>query len=86
MPTNRPAKAEGLDVNVVQDGYVIYQPDTDRVHYLNVTSAVIFELCNGRRDLAAVAEGVARQFEMSDAPLDAVAEIVAKLTDEGVFV
>ena len=41
-------RAEGLDVNEVPDGYVIYQTAADRVHYLNKTAAIVFELCDGR--------------------------------------
>ena len=42
-------RAEGLDVNEVPDGYVIYQTEADRVHYLNKTAAIVFELCDGAR-------------------------------------
>ena len=42
-------RADGLDVNEVPDGYVIYQTDADRVHYLNKTAAIVFELCDGAR-------------------------------------
>ena len=43
-------RAEGLDVNEVPDGYVIYQTEADRVHYLNKTAAIVFELCDGARE------------------------------------
>ena len=42
-------RADGLDVNEVPDGYVVYQTAADRVHYLNKTAAIVFELCDGAR-------------------------------------
>jgi hypothetical protein len=38
-------KAPDLEINGAADGYIVYQPDRDRVHYLNQT---VLELCNGR--------------------------------------
>ena len=43
-------KSDGLDVNEVPDGYVIYQMSRDQVHYLNKTAALVFEFCDGKRD------------------------------------
>jgi hypothetical protein len=45
-------RAEGLDVDEVSDGYVIYQTGSDRVHYLNKTAAIVFELCDGAASAA----------------------------------
>ena len=48
MQSHHPSMAPGLDIKAVDDGYVVYQPDRDRVHHLNPTAALVLELCNGR--------------------------------------
>lgn len=60
-------RADGLDVNEVPDGYVIYQLAADRVHYLNNTAAIIFELCDGERDARDITARVGQIFELETA-------------------
>jgi hypothetical protein len=71
-----PRKADGLEVNEVVDGYVVYQPARDRVHYLNRTAVVVLELCTGSNDAAAITGFVQEAFELAEPP---TAEIVACL-------
>lgn len=47
--TDYPARSPAVDINPVEDGYVVYDPDTDLVHYLNHTAAIVLELCDGQR-------------------------------------
>jgi len=46
-PKMRPRLAAGLEISPTEDGYVVYQPDRDRLHYLNVSAAVLLEVCDG---------------------------------------
>ncbi len=66
------AQVEGLDINEVQDGYVVYQPSEDRVHYLNTTAAVIFEYCDGLQSADDIITQVATAFDL---PADRQGEI-----------
>ena len=47
-PGQRYVKAEGHEFNQVPDGYVIYQSGRDRVHFLNPTAVIVYELCDGK--------------------------------------
>jgi hypothetical protein len=85
VSATHPAPVDGLEVNVVDDGYVIYQHANDRVHYLNATSALIFELCDGQADVATIAAGVADAFSLDEVPVASTQECVAQLLDEGVL-
>jgi Coenzyme PQQ synthesis protein D (PqqD) len=60
-------RADGLDVNEVPDGYVIYQTAADRVHYLNKTAAIVFEFCDGARGTDDIVARVSRMFELESA-------------------
>jgi hypothetical protein len=68
MTPQLPTIAEGLDVNETDDGLVIYQESTDRVHHLNPTAAVVFELCDGTRSAQDIARLVAETFGLEDFP------------------
>jgi hypothetical protein len=77
--TRRPCTAEGLDVNEAEDGLVVYVPATDTVHHLNKTAGIIFGLCDGTRDSAAIAAELAVLFGLDEPPLDETATCLSGL-------
>ncbi len=79
----RPSCTAGLEINPVSDGYIVYQPDRDRIHYLNATAAVVLELCNGRNDANELAALLQLAFDLGEPPHDAVSECLETLTREG---
>jgi Coenzyme PQQ synthesis protein D (PqqD) len=80
---DRPKKSDGLEVDEVEDGFVIYQPERDRVHYLNPTANLILELCDGTLTAAQIADLIAQTFELEAPPGKEVDETLAKLAAEG---
>lgn len=77
---------DGLDVNEVDDGLVVYDGDRDRVHYLNPTAGVVFALCNGEHPEAELPTRVREVFGTPEPSDDEVAECLAKLRAEGLVV
>jgi PqqD family protein of HPr-rel-A system len=77
------AQVDGLDVNEVQDGYVVYQQVQDRVHYLNATAAVIFEYCDGLQTQEDIIRQVAAAFEVPEARQDEIRACLDNLVKEG---
>jgi len=75
-------RAEGLDVNEVPDGYVIYQTAADRVHYLNKTAAIVFELCDGRGAEDIIAR-VSQMFEVEGTADGDIEACIQSLLKEG---
>lgn len=78
--------AVGLDINEVDDGLVIYDARTDRVHYLNITAGVVFALCDGEHaaaDLPALTRSALGSEDLTD---DEVAECIAQLRSERLIV
>ena len=49
----------GLDIHVLDDGFVVYDTERNRLHHLNVAAAVVLELCDGTLDADAVADQAA---------------------------
>lgn len=81
----KPTTVPGLEINAVSDGYIVYQPDRDRVHYLNQTAALLLELCNGRNAEAELPELVRLAYELSAQPTEEVAGCLEILRKEGLI-
>jgi hypothetical protein len=75
----------GLEVHTVEDGVVVFDADTDRVHYLNPTATFVFSLADGTRSSAEIAEVVREAWNLDTPPVEAVDECIVKLRTEGVF-
>ena len=80
--TDLPVRSEAIEINPVDDGYVVYDPDSDRVHFLNHTAAVVLELCTGANSLADIAAGVRAAYGLTDSLETQVSECVGKLRAE----
>jgi hypothetical protein len=76
-------QAENLEVHEVPDGYIVYQNARDRVHYLNKTAAIIFEMCDGQRGQDDVIARTARAFELDDRPHEDIQSCLDSLIKEG---
>jgi hypothetical protein len=75
--------ADGVEINRVADGYIVYHPERDRVHYLNHTAVLLLEFCNGQtaaRELPALLQAA---YSLSEAPTEEVARCLGQLLDEG---
>jgi hypothetical protein len=83
MKTEILLRAEDLDVNEVPDGYVIYQTAADRVHYLNKTAAIVFELCDGARGADDIVSRVTKMFERQGTADGEIETCIQSLLKEG---
>ena len=79
---SHPAIAVVYEVDEVEDGFVVHQPDRERVHYLNHTAALVLELCTGRLTPAQIAAAVQQAFDLPEPPLGEVEETLAKFRTE----
>jgi len=85
MPVHCPKRPEDLDINPAEDGFIIYQPDQDRVHFLNSTAVLILELCDGTRPIVELAAMVQEAYGLPEQPIEAVRDAVEKMTQEGLL-
>lgn len=79
----RPRQADGIEIDEVADGYVVYHPALDRVHYLNHTAVIVLQLCTGENDATTIAEFVGRAYELAEPPATEVAACLDHLRREG---
>ena len=80
---DRPRKTDGLQIDQVEDGFVVYQEDRARVHYLNPTAKLILELCDGTLTAAQIAGLIEEAFSLAQPPRQEVDDALATLETEG---
>jgi hypothetical protein len=76
-------QASNLEVHEVPDGYIVYQQERDRVHYLNKTAAIIFEFCDGKHESDDIVARVAKAFELDPSAHDEIRAGLDSLVKEG---
>jgi hypothetical protein len=81
--TSRPTVADDLDINESDDGLIVYQASTDRVHYLNHTAGAVLALCDGTRSPEEIASFLADGFGLDEPPLAETQTCLAELAEEG---
>jgi hypothetical protein len=81
-PGNVYVKVQGHEFNQVPDGYVIYQSDRDRVHFLNPTAVVVYELCDGKHSVAQIGEFMRESWGLDRAPVDEVKTCITNFLQE----
>jgi FkbM family methyltransferase len=81
--SRRPTAADGLEVRETADGLIVFEPSRNRVHQLNPTAAVVFDLCNGERTVTRIIELVQQVFGLSEPSTAEVVECVDHLYSEG---
>ena len=77
-----PVKASGLDITEVADGFMIHEPQKDRVHYLNHTGVLVLEMCTGRNSPGAIAEALKETYGLDRVPEQEVLQILNTMRDE----
>jgi len=77
--------SDGLEKTEVPDGFVIFKAETEKVHYLNPTAAIIFELSDGTRNLKEIAEFMREAYELPQAPLAEVLACSQNLVEQGLL-
>jgi Coenzyme PQQ synthesis protein D (PqqD) len=84
-PPEFPVRREGLEANDVSDGCVVYDGANDRIHYLNGTAAILFELCTGDISVDEMASFLQRSFELDELPRAETDDCLARLREEGLI-
>lgn len=78
-----PSRTKDIDLVEVADGFVVYHPARERVHYFNHTAAVVLELCDGTMTVAEITSLVQRCYELPRPPEAEISECLAQLREEG---
>ncbi len=79
-------QAPELEINEATDGFLVYQRDRDRLHFLNPTAALVLESCDGTLPAHELPALVAAAFALDVSPTDDIAACVTALLAEGLLV
>ncbi len=82
----RLSRSPGLEINEVTDGFIVYQRDRDRVHFLNATATLVLESCDGTLTAAELPPLVAAAFDLDTPPIADVADCLVVLLREGLLI
>ena len=86
MDIQRPRIREDLIFRDVDEDHVVYDPVNDRTLLLNLTAAVIVELCDGSRTVDDIVAEVAAAFDQNaDAIRADVGKTLQMLRRDGFF-
>jgi len=80
-----PRLLDNLEINKVEDGYVIYQAERDRVHYLNHTAVLVLECCTGKNSIEEIENVVKEAYNLGQAPKAEIEECLKSLYEEGLI-
>ena len=83
MSVEYPVMTEQLDLNETEDGIVIFDAATDRVHHLNNTAAIVLQFCDGTRTPAQIASLVGAAFALAEPPSTETEDCLSHLHREG---
>jgi PqqD family protein of HPr-rel-A system len=78
--SKRPALRADIEIRELDDSEtVLYDPQSDAVHVLNRTAALIVNLCDGEHSTEEMATKLGEQFEV-EAGVDLLADVEETLT------
>jgi hypothetical protein len=84
--SEHPCRTEDIEINPVEDGFVVYDPARDRVHHLNQTAAVVLEFCTGEIETAEMVSLLQAAYGLPEPPERAVHDCLRQLREEGLIV
>lgn len=89
MPEGKPPRArEEVVFRPLSREWVLYDPATSRLHVLNVTAALVWQLCDGETSLDRMVEEVSRVLDAPPEPERVradVQEVLGRFEREGLL-
>lgn len=74
-----------MDAEEAADGYVLYDPERDRVHYLNHTAALVLEFCTGDNSPEEMVMMMQAGYDLPEPPEAEVRTCLEQLHKEGLI-
>jgi hypothetical protein len=84
--TWKPRHRGTLATEEIEEDLVLYDPDKDHVHLLNVSASAIFELCDGTRTAQEIAQEIAKLVTPGDHDIGKdVGQTLGELREKGLI-
>ena len=82
-PDSTPRRARDLEVREVPEGFVVYDPARDRLHFLNGSATFVLECCDGATRVDELPGMLAAGFRLDADPVAEVDACLDRLLGEG---
>jgi len=78
-------RVQDTQVHETEDGLIVFDPASDRVHHLNFSAAVIYELCGEIRTQSELVKEFATLYELEEAPVDDIKKSIGEMLSTGIL-
>jgi hypothetical protein len=78
-----PRRVPDLEIREVPEGFVVYDPSRDRLHFLNGSAAFVLECCDGATRVEELPALLSAAFRLDADPFDEVEACLARFSAEG---
>ena len=85
-PESTLLRVPDLEIRDVPEGYVVYDPARDRLHFLNGAAAFVLQCCDGATRVDELPALLAAAFRLDADPLAEVEACIARLVSEQLVV
>ncbi|MGI9522094.1 MAG: PqqD family protein [Hyphomicrobiaceae bacterium] len=75
----------GMQVHEADDGLIVFDPGTDRIHHLNYTAGVVYEFCNTTHTQPELAKKVATLYSLDAPPVEDVDQCLSQMVSDGLL-
>ena len=83
ISTRSSVACEGLEITHAPDGCVVYDAAAEKVHYLNPTAGVVYELCDGVNIAARDQRFPRPAYGLDQEPIEATRDCLKTLIEQG---
>jgi len=80
--SDKPQRRDGVELEQMSEGFMAMQPELGRVHYMNHTAAIVFELCDGETTEDGIAAALQDLYDLDAPPHEEVATCLATLREQ----
>ena len=78
-------QAQALEVHQTDDGLIVFDRVTDRVHHLNPSAGVLFTLCERPLSRAALIDDALQLYDLDETSAQAIDTAIDQLIEEKVL-
>jgi hypothetical protein len=83
--SGKPLRRAAVEIVPTADGYVAYDEERDRVHYLNHTAALILEFATGENSDGEITRMLQVAYDLPEPPEQEVLDCLEQLLEEGLI-
>jgi hypothetical protein len=77
--------APGCELSHISEGFIVYRAETEKVHLLNPTAAIVYDLCGTGQSLPVIADFLQEKFSLAEPPLAEVGACIDNFLAEGLI-